>query len=280
MRKSDWTKEEVDFLIENYSKLPKEEILKVIRRPWNKILNKKKLLKEQYPDKNFESYHIIQQLDHRADRLLEDTPEAFYWIGFLLADGHFDKSPKDPQNRIKLCLKDIDDDRVINLHKFLELKVKITYYSDRTTDYAEFSVVDKSKIRPICEKFDIKTRKTENPPDINLYKKFDPKLLLALIIGYIDGDGSIDIYGHCKIKVHKNWTLFLDFIVDILNKEFNMHNKPSKLIPQKNKRGEFNSYANLTIPKEVCKKLKQFIMDNNLDVMKRKWNRVKMRVAS
>lgn len=41
---------------------------------------------------------------HNANlqRLLEDTPEAFYWIGFLLADGSFSNG------RIRFAIKDIE----------------------------------------------------------------------------------------------------------------------------------------------------------------------------
>lgn len=41
---------------------------------------------------------------HNANlqRLLEDTPEAFYWIGFLLADGSFSKG------RIRFAIKDVE----------------------------------------------------------------------------------------------------------------------------------------------------------------------------
>lgn len=271
-----WSQSETDFLINNYSKLSLKQIAAKLNRSVGTVQNQKFKLKKLYPDNNLISFYILNKADHKAEKLLNDTNEAFYWVGLLLADGHFDQSPNKTRNRIKLCLKDIDKDRVVNLHKFLELRVGISYYSDRTTNYAEFSVVHKEKIRPICEKFDIKSRKTENPPDLSIYENFNDDLLLALIIGYIDGDGSINKKGSINIKVHKNWLGFLDLIQKKINSKLNATIPKPALKPQKNKKGVINFYAKLNINQTTSRKLKQFIIDNNLDVMKRKWDRVKL----
>ena len=37
---------------------------------------------------------IIQKKNHpnKIEKLLDETPESYYWVGYLLADGHFNKN--------------------------------------------------------------------------------------------------------------------------------------------------------------------------------------------
>lgn len=63
-------------------------------------------------------------------------------------------------------------------------------------------------VEELCKKFDIKSRKTYNPPETILNHNKD--LLKYLLIGFIDGDGNIE-HQHkrkdcfIRIKVHKSW---------------------------------------------------------------------------
>ncbi len=36
----------------------------------------------------------LREVEMGFERLLEETPEAYYWIGFLMADGHLSNKPK------------------------------------------------------------------------------------------------------------------------------------------------------------------------------------------
>ena len=42
--------------------------------------------------------------------------------------------------------------------------------------------MNKSAIAAICEKFDIKSKKTYCPPDVEIFKKLDDALFLSLLI--------------------------------------------------------------------------------------------------
>ena len=145
-----------------------------------------------------------QREKHCADlsNLLLDTPEAFYWVGFLLADGSF------YDNRLKLGLKlglSIKDSN--HLYKFANF-INYTGAIDITDKSISLACKDVGIIKQIKEKFDIKDRKTYNPPKTIL--KFNIDLTYALLAGFIDGDGSIKNQSKRKdfcltIKNHSSW---------------------------------------------------------------------------
>ena len=65
----------------------------------------------------------------------------------------------------------------------------------------------KSLIFIISYKFNISNNKTKNPPDISKYEITEDQLI-SLIIGFIDGDGSIYVPSYTeklRIECHKNW---------------------------------------------------------------------------
>jgi hypothetical protein len=188
------------------------------------------------------------------EKLLENSLESFYWIGFILADGHISKS-----TRLKVTLAKKDKDHLIKLQKFLNIEIL------KEDDQVSISAMDSKILKEFCEKFDIKSNKTEYPPNIKIFKSFDNNLLKALMIGFIDGDGSICNLHNRKdykisIKCYYKWVNFLN----LLSKCFNTDN-----VAYINNQG----YAFISIGNSIkCKEIKRFILDNNIPVLARKWN--------
>jgi len=132
-------------------------------------------------------------------KLLEETPEAYYWIGFLLADGHFQNG------RVKFHLGLKDSEQVKKFASFIKWNGK---FEDRGELGIGVSAKHTEVIEELCKKFDIKQDKTYNPPKTIL--NHDKELLKYLLIGFIDGDGNIENQYKRKdcfirIKVHKSW---------------------------------------------------------------------------
>jgi len=125
--------------------------------------------------------------------------------------------------------------------------------------------MDSKILIQFCKKFDIKSNKTEYPPNIKIFKNFDNNLLKALMVGFIDGDGHISTLHNRKdfkisIKCHKSW---LDFL-NLLSKCFNTDN--TAYITNQ-------GYSFISIGNSIkCKEIKRFVLDNNLPVLLRKWN--------
>lgn len=143
--------------------------------------------------------------------LLEETPEAYYWIGFLLSDGHFSNG------RVVFHLKLIDSEHVIKFAKFIN-------WTGTFIDRKELGIRVEPKhtevVNELINKFDIKQAKTYNPPKTLLIH--DAELLKCLVIGFIDGDGNITRQTRgrkdfmIRIKLHSSWFNILKEICQII----------------------------------------------------------------
>lgn len=204
-----------------------------------------------------------QKDNHCADltNLLSDTPEAFYWIGFLLADGSF------YDNRLKLGLSPKDSEHLYKFAKF------INYHGAVNITSKSISIACKNNevVDAIKKKFDIKDRKTYNPPET--ISRFREDLVYSLLAGFIDGDGNIQNQTRRKdfflrIKTHASWKHIL--------KEFN------RLISDKDfVKIDSRGYALLTISNtEKLKQLKSKILSLNIPILSRKWNVIDLNYTS
>lgn len=249
-----WSKEEIDIIIKNYEKLEKEKIINLIpNRTWNSIKLKSNSL---YLNRSFDFNR-----ESNMNILLKNNSESFYWIGFLLADGHINNSI-----RIKLVLSTKDIDHLIKFSKYVECD---NIQSDDIKCIV--SLQNKEVCPQICDKFFIKSDKTYNPPNFNLYL-FDKELLFSLIIGFIDGDGSIKkLYkrndSNLTIHLHKSWEYNLIFIENFIYEYFK-ETKFKKLSKIGN-----DGYSRLIISNnKILNMLKKECLRLKLPIMNRKWD--------
>ena len=187
--------------------------------------------------------------------LLDNTPEAYYWIGFLLADGHFENG------RIKFHLGLKDAEQVKKFASFIK-------WSGKFDDRGELGIGVAAKhtevVEKLCDKFDIKQNKTYNPP--NTILNHDKELLKYLLIGFVDGDGNIEHQHKRKdcfihIKIHKSWEKILKEFCEIIEYD-TTHVRV-------NKQGYCELYiSNSNIVTKLKKETK------NLPVLKRKWDKI------
>jgi len=145
------------------------------------------------------------------ERLLQETPEAAYWLGFLMADGNFSDS-----GRVTLRVAVADIDHVYKLQIFLGT---MPPRLQRRGTVVGVSCQDPLKVQRIRERFDLVSQKTYNPPESLPYK--DSRLLLAFLVGFADGDGCLQYQPgrkDCKltIKVHVSWASFFRMLDDTL----------------------------------------------------------------
>ena len=145
-------------------------------------------------------------------KLLLDTNETYYWIGFILADGTITNN----LTRLGIGLSLKDEKHLEKLRIFLNYKRKLRKFEKNQAII--LAIMDKQLVPQICQKFDIKPNKTYNPPRVSILEKFSDSQFLSFLIGYIDGDGCItktsqkrrgaQIGFHC----HKSWKLILQYI--------------------------------------------------------------------
>ena len=188
-------------------------------------------------------------------KLLEETPESYYWIGFLLADGHF----QDGRVTFHLALK--DSEHVKKFASFIKWSGK---FNNRGELGIGVSAKHTEVIEELCKKFDIKQNKTYNPPKTIL--NHDKELLKCLLIGFIDGDGNIGKQYRRKdcfirIKAHKSWYGILKEFCELVEYD----TKHVRL----NKQGYCELYfSDSKIVTELKKKT------NILPVLERKWEKI------
>jgi hypothetical protein len=195
----------------------------------------------------------------QIEKLLLDTPEAYYWMGFLIADGTF------YSKALKLELAEKD------LNHLNEFKRFICYCGKALT--CSINVMHSVHIPCLRIKFGIKNRKTYNPPDLSL---FNGHLLFSLIIGIIDGDGSMGMRNgsvyNIAIKMHGSWLDQLQYILDFLYNYFE-YSPPTHQRPVVKLNGA--GYARLIISdRYLIAKIKQQAINLCLPIMDRKWCKI------
>ena len=190
-------------------------------------------------------------------KLLLNSNEAFYWIGYLLSDGSFSDYRLSFGQSIK------DEEQVKKFGNFIEYIGDYNRILKNGKSFIELSIQDVKFVPLIKEKFNINKAKTYNPPKTIL--KWDENLILSMFAGFIDGDGGICKKTNrkdakLKIQVHCSW-------INIL-KEFNSIISDKNLC-KINSRG----YAELGIEDfPILRNLKIKILKLNIPILKRKWD--------
>ncbi len=231
-----------------------------------KIRQKTQLSKCEFYSINTQRY--LERSNHIDNLISSDSLLWYYCLGFLFADGHFDVQ----HNRINLTLHIKDLDSIKTLAQIL----KIDYKLDEKKNIASIDFCYKN-LNELVTKYSISNRKTYEPCNLNYLVD---KALIAFLIGFIDGDGSIGYRAEDKtknkitIKLHKSWAKNLDYLITNTYKYF--VDCSNIKIPKVC----YSSYNNSTYVsisfgnKQVLSGLKKFIIDNNIPAMKRKWNKI------
>ena len=231
-----WSKEECVYLKQMYGLLDKHTLTSVLNRSWPSIQNKAFLLK------------IKRETNANSRKLISETNESYYWLGFLMADGHFNKNG---QIQINLAEKDLK--HLQKLGEFLEYKRKIT------KPHLSFSFTEIKE--ELESKFNVVNNKTYNPCNL---QNISGDALFSFIIGFIDGDGSISKRGCLSIISHKNWLENICLMIKEISNDKYCSCKINKV---------GFSYATITNI-ETLKLIKRKIISLGLPVLQRKWERI------
>lgn len=203
-----WTEKEVSLLKEIYATCTVKALLDAFpNRPHYSICTKAFQLKLSKTVNNRRKFGNLTPL-------LEDNLEAFYWVGFIFADGYIN------HERDSLSLELMQD--VEQLEKYaLFIKGKVRHTEKRTNILNSKREVIRKEQKPLfivtvgdeivvpklIKKFDFRPRKTYNPPSVRILKRVlnTKEKFLSFLIGFIDGDGNIEECGTIGIKNHSTW---------------------------------------------------------------------------
>jgi len=190
--------------------------------------------------------------------LLEETVLAYYWIGFLMADGSINHATK----RLKLTLA---TDYAVHVVRFADFIKCPNCRPEKASAYS-VAIQDRCFVPRIIEKYGFKPKKKHNPPDLS-YLTGD--FFVSFLIGFIDGDGRV-----CKqhrrddavvcVKMHKSWLSVLDAFSVKIHDMCGLEPPRAKL--------NATGYARVHFANSVVLRfLKCRVIEWGLPVLERKW---------
>jgi hypothetical protein len=254
----DWAPSEIDILKQNYFSSSVEILLDLLpRRTWEAV----KLMAAKLSIKR-DGYRSGD-----VSVLLEESPEAYYWSGFIAADGHI---ASDKRLTVTLAIKDLD-----HLKKFANFIKCDNYreYLNRKYPNCNVAVQDPTLVKSFAQKFGFNSNKTVLPPNLE-WMSGDP--FIAFLCGFIDGDGCINnqyLRKDCKIvlKGHNSWIRNYIFFENQVYKECMLEKYKDSWGTHINKKG----YVVLNLcDRKIINFLKIKTIDLCLPVLSRKWNKI------
>lgn len=248
-----WSNEEDKLLKDNYQ-LKKKDLIKLFPKRTAAAINIRASQLKLRKERN-------EYVENSCDILLEDSNLAYYWVGFILADGHIEDN-----KRLIITLSSKD---ILHLKK-LALLLQCNL-SNKIKSKCSISPQDKFVFSKLSNKFDIHHAKTYNPPSTNIIPD-NEDLFLSLFAGFIDGDGSIKNQTGRKdcvidLHIHSSWLKFIFIIHKRLNELFDVNIAPPRV-------GN-DGYTRWTIcNRKVVNGLKQKLSKLNIPLLERKWSKI------
>lgn len=226
-----WTQNEILYLKENYGKIKIEELSSFLKRKPSQVREKACLLNLKVKDKG-----LLYRKHNLNDNFFE-TPNLLnsYWAGFIAADGNISKNFRLVQ--ISISKKD----RII-LEKFkndicFDGKIENTNIKSKNQKASQIRFSSHKIVEDLNFNFNIVPNKTFvlEPPNLINFNN-----ILAYIIGYIDGDGTISEYkkDNCKYIHFLGTENLLNWIKETLNEVSE---------PYKNKNSKVHKHTNANI---------------------------------
>ena len=209
------------------------------------------------------------KFSNKLIKLLEITDYNYYWLGFIMADGHLSL-----RGELQLRLSVLDIEHLRKLSEYLNVPMGVrdgdTYGIYTSNDICVMSVMDVKVIKEIKDRFSVGNNKTLNPCSVSHIK--DKNNLLSFFCGFVDGDGCITNSPNGKanmlrIQCHQSWVKTLTDIGVELSKYYNINFKCSI---------DKSGYARFVIHKNKdLLILKSEIDKLNLPYLYRKWSKIK-----
>lgn len=252
-----WTQDKIDLLIKVYPLGDKKMLAEKLGIKYKTLKSAaERFGVKSLQDKNF----------YKLDFLTQDTPIAYYWLGFIFADGYI--NPYNGELKITLSLK--DKPHLEKLANILNINVKIRNSKIKHNNNAICAIhcADKYNSSIIYNKLglDINLTKTYHPPKTLTIN--NNNLFISFLLGLIDGDGTFskrkNKIDFIRIELHRN---YYDYLLQIKNKLNNLGFEGISVNYTK------KGYVYIRICRQHnFQLLKTFAIKNNLPILERKWN--------
>lgn len=179
-----WEKEELQFLMDNFGKIPKKEIANKLGRTLNAVQIKANRIGLKNPEKYFYNKRFFQYID---------TEEKAYWLGFFFADGYtqFNTDRRCYEASIMLSSKDLNHLKKLNksVNGNVEVRTMLKKNGFGNGKQHEMSVIRFYSTEFVKDL--ISWGCIPNKVKKMIFPKIEEKFVWSFIRGFFDGDGSI-----------------------------------------------------------------------------------------
>jgi hypothetical protein len=278
-----WSKPDIKKLKKHFFNMTKKQLLNLFQnRTWVAIETKASRcgIKRDFSKTNVRNKNVCK---YGLQPLLGENPIAYYWNGFIMADGSILRRNRGFHSlnyslSLELSVKDLD--HIKKFSKFVNANIMLRTVNayKKNTKVARVQKNDNNTIPLLINKFNFNKNKTINPPNYLMIK--NNNLFIAFIIGFIDGDGSINKKTNTiSVECHLTWKKCLQKWFDrlwILSKT-KLLTRQMKLPTVKNSyKKDKRVYAQIKISNyNFVNFLKNKAIELNLPILKRKWDRIK-----
>lgn len=252
-----WSDKDLQFLKENYANQSNRKLAATLGRTYASIKCMGTTLRLKKD--------IVTYRNGDLSNLMSETNEAFYWLGFYVADGHISKAG---QLTVSQCEK--NKEQIIKLAKFLNTNylirppVENNNFQSTQNSYI-INLTDPivgNKIRKI---FAIDNKKTYTRINLDYLSNSDKAT--SFLLGLIDGDGCIRKRKlRIKIECHEVYYEVLQELASKVSALSGLKTIRKYTRPDTNK-----TYAIMEICKSKGIKLYKFATDNVLPINLNKW---------
>lgn len=179
----EWTKKELDYIVENYKDKSFHEIAKTIGRTKKAVSVKvSKMGLKKDPKYNFQT-DFFQKIDNE---------EKAYWLGFIYADGYISFSKG--RYVLGIEIKNSDINHLKKFNKSIKGNLEIKSRERVVGIYSTKCIMSNIKINSKTFVSNLVGQGvTEKKSKTMIFPKIDKKLINHFVRGYFDGDGSISI---------------------------------------------------------------------------------------
>lgn len=230
-----WTEEELKYLKDNYETKSRKEIAEYLNKTPSSIQNKAHKIGLIKPEKYDYDVNFFENID---------TEEKAYWLGFIMADGYVHQTPYNAELGIELGIKDYNHLKKFNksLHGNIEVSTR-TRWSEKVANNKVQKYISVCNIRLYKKKIveDIKRWGVNENKTINLRLPNIPdNLIIHLIRGYFDGDGSVFLEKNRNIVGFNCTSACKDFLEELREYLYVRYNINSQIYNDKAKDKIYN----------------------------------------
>lgn len=257
MKNAPWTDSQISQLKNLYPDNHLTVISEIMQVPVHTIKNKARI------------YNITkgQQKFSKLKPLYENSLESWYWKGFIMADGHISNV-----GTLLISCHCQDENHLNKLASLIGKNVikRFINTSYKNGIYCFLNCHDSVYGPKINEQMGVVVPKTYNSPNLSLIR--DDTSFIAFLIGLIDGDGCFPTdksrpnISKMRMIMHRNWYPALVYIQDRMT--------ALGFLGIKVKITNQNNALLVIYRQENLKRLKNFIHENNIPHLERKWNKI------